>query len=924
MKHSFITGLLLLCSYCLFAQQEALIKGKIISSGTKREIAEVTVNIPELNLQAITDGSGDFVFSNVPFGNYHLIATTGFIHTDTIPLTVNEAIVDVETIEVSIDDAATSMESQQLPTIALEESAISSDDDGVSDQNISGALTASRDPFLAASSYTFGPLRYQLRGYKRDQMEVYLNGIMMNDVESGYASWNQWGGLNDIFRNQSVTFGLEPGEAGFGGLIGSSEIDATAASQRQQTRISYSASNRTYSNRVMVTHSTGMMRNGWAFSASASKRWSDDGYVPGTYYNAYSYYLGVSKQLNDKSSIHLTTFGAPTSRGKAAPVTKEAIALAGDNYYNPNWGMQDGEVRNSKVNNSFQPTTILSYQYKPNMKTSLNAAFAFQTGYNGNTSLDWYNNPDPRPDYYRYLPSYFLNDPNGPNYEQAEATREYLTADPNRMQIDWNRIYQNNMMNQRTVNGVTGRRSLVILGEDRDDVNRYSFTTNLLKNINEHITIRTGVAGMLQMTESYRKVDDLLGGDYFVNLNQFAERTYVGNVQFNQNDLNNPNSIVKVGDKYSYDYKSQFYKAYWWGQSSFVFNKVDMFLTAKVGTEGFMRDGQFKNGLFPTKSFGSSETFNFLTYAVKGGLTYKIDGRNYLYANGGVMTNAPSFDNTFISPRTRNDAISEPKTEMIKTVEAGYLLHSPNLTGRLSGFVTDMTGLTDIKRFYHDDYQTFVNYVMRNVDMRNLGGELALQAKISPSFSATAVATWMQAFYTNEPDVSIYRDDDTSSKVGTSKVYIKNYYVAAGPQSAYTLGLNYKSPKYWYANVNFNYMDRNYIDINPSRRTAEAVGLLADGVEKSAILAQEKLPGIFTMDVFAGISIKVNKYIHAASKNSFIYINAGVNNILNNQSINGGFEQLRFDYSTQDANRYPNKYFYGYGINYFLNISYKF
>jgi hypothetical protein len=337
-----------------------------------------------------------------------------------------------------------------------------------------------------------------------------------------------------------------------------------------------------------------------------------------------------------------------------------------------------------------------------------------------------------------------------------------------------------------------------------------------------------------------------------------------------------------------------------------------------------MRDGLFRNGLFPAGSYGSSETFNFLTYAIKGGLTYKIDGRNYLYANGGIMTNAPSFDNTFISPRTRNNAILEPKTEMIKTVEAGYLLHSPGLTGRLSGFATDMTGLTDIKRFYHDDYQTFVNYVMRNVDIRNIGGELALQAKLSPSFTATAVATWMQVFYTNQPNVSIYRDDDTSSKVGTSKVYIKDYYVAAGPQSAYTLGLNYKSPKYWYANLNFNYMDRNYIDINPSRRTAEAVGLLTDGAGKSAILAQEKLPGIFTMDVFAGISIKVNKYIHAASGNSFIYLNAGVNNILNNQAINGGFEQLRFDYSTQDANRYPNKYFYGYGTNYFVNISYKF
>jgi hypothetical protein len=926
MKHSFITGLLLLCPFCLFAQKEALIKGRVVVTSTQKGIAEVEVTIPELKLMKTTDGSGEFTFSNVPFGTYQVIVATSFIQSDTVKLSVKETVVDMGVISVTIDEAATSMQSQQMPTIALEESAVSADDEGVSDQSVSGVLTASRDPFLSAAAYTFGPLRYQLRGYKRDELEVYMNGVPMNDVESGSAFWGQWGGLNDVFRNQSVTFGLQPAETGFGGLTGVTQIEATAASQRQQTRVSYSASNRTYRNRVMVTHSTGLMSNGWAFSVSGSKRWSEEGYIPGTFYNGYSYYLGISKKLSEKSSLHLTTFGAPTSRGKAMPATQEAMDIAGSNFYNPNWGLQDGEVRNSRVNNSFQPTTILNYQFKSDNSTFWNVALAYQTGYNGNTSLDWYNAPDPRPDYYRNLPSYYLNDPAGANYEEADKQRTYLSADPNRMQVDWNGLYQTNMMNIETVNGVTGKRSLAIIGEDRDNVDRYTFTTNMQKNISEHVTIHTGIAGILQMAESYRKVDDLLGGDFFVNLNQFAERTYIGNAQFNQNDLNNPNAIVKEGDKYSYDFKSRFHKAYWWGQSTFTFNKVDLFLSARVGMEGFQRDGMFKNGLFQNESFGKSETFNFFTYGVKGGLTYKIDGRNYLYVNGGVMTNAPTFDNTFFSPRTRNSTIEDPKVEMIKTIEGGYLLRSPNLSGRLSAFATDNTNMVDIKRFYHEDYQTFVNYVMSNVNIRNMGAELALQAKISPSLSATAVATWMQVFYTDRPDVSIYRDNDTTSKIGTSKVYVKDYYVASGPQSAYTLGLNYRSPKYWYANVNFNYLDRNYIDINPSRRTADAIGLLDDSSpEKTSILAQEKLPSAFTVDVFAGISIKVNKYIKAASNNSFLYLNVGVNNVLNNKNIiTGGFEQLRFDYSTQNSNRFPPKYFYGYGANYFINISYKF
>src|SRR5690606_11319196 len=130
--------------------------------------------------------------------------------------------------------------SYQIPTIALEENAISADGEGISDQSISGVLTASRDPFLAAAAVTFGPLRYQIRSYNRDQLEVYMNGLLMNDIEMGSAFWGQWGGLNDVFRNQTVSFGLGIAEEGFGGLTGATQINATAANQRKQTRITYS------------------------------------------------------------------------------------------------------------------------------------------------------------------------------------------------------------------------------------------------------------------------------------------------------------------------------------------------------------------------------------------------------------------------------------------------------------------------------------------------------------------------------------------------------------------------------------------------------------------------------------------------------------------------------------------------------------
>src|SRR5690606_618478 len=128
--------------------------------------------------------------------------------------------------------------------------------------------------------------------------------------------------------------------------------------------------------------------------------------------------------------------------------------------------------------------------------------------------------------------------------------------------------------------------------------------------------------------------------------------------------------------------------------------------------------------------------------------------------------------------------IDNVQLEQYATVEGGYLLRSPMISGRLSGFVTESRNLTEVKRFYHEDYRTFVNYVMQNVNIRNLGAEMAVKAKLTNTLTANAVATWTQVFYTSRPDVSVYMDNDTTTRVAQNTVYLKDYYVASGPQSA--------------------------------------------------------------------------------------------------------------------------------------------
>lgn len=937
-----LSGLFLLVAapvMVVFAQEKktALVKGKLLNKATNEIANDVQLTIPYLKILSVSDGGGEFNFSQVPYGSHFLVIGGNTMKLDTIRFDVNASIIDLGILTVVPNDAATSVQSIDIPTIALEDNNVSASDDGVGSQNISGVLTASRDPFLNTTAFVFGPYRFQPRGYDRNQQEVQINGAPMNDIETGDAYWNQWGGLNDVFRGRSNSYGLQPSDYAYGGINGTTFFDASAASQRKQTRVTYSLTNRLYRNRLMVTHSSGLMKNGWAYSLSASRRWSKEGYVSGTFYDGYSYYAAVSKVIGNKHKFNLVTFGAPTRRGKSAPAVQEAYDLAGSNFYNPNWGYQNGEKRNAKVADFFQPTYLFNYEYTPNSRTRWNTAFGFQHGLNKNSTLDWYNAADPRPDYYRYLPSWqlenFKSTPDIAAQEYANAVSYWQSNDANR-QVNWDRLYEVNRNNYeiiRNVNGnpgdsAFGHRSLYVLSNDVDNLKKFIFNTNLQHAVSEHVTFFTGLSFVSQKTESYRQLADLLGGDFFVNYNQFADRTYKNN-SLSQNDLRNPNRIINVGDKYSYNYISRFNKVQWWGQGVFTFNKVDLFIAANFGSNSFSREGLFQNGLYADNSFGKSAIQRFAIYGLKGGITYKINGRNYLFINGSLNQDAPTNDNTFVSPRTRNQVVENPTAQKTNSLEGGYLLHAPRINGRLVGYVTDVKNATEIKRFYNDDpsYQTFVNYTLTNMNTRFTGIEFALDVKVSSSLNVTGVAAVGQAFYTNRPTVNVYRDNDTVTSASSRETFIQNYYLAVGPQSAYSLGLNYRSRRYWYASLSSNYFARNYVDVNPDRRsTAAAEGIVRNSPEWNNIINQQVNPTAFTLDLFFGKSFLLSKIVKSLPRNTFLYLNVGVNNLLDNQDIRtGGFEQLRYDFAGKNPNKFPPKYFYGFGRNFFVNLSIK-
>lgn len=898
-----------------FAQQ---IKGRVVNE-EKVPIAGIVVSLEGTNKQVTTNASGNFKFFNVKKGSYTIVSLDDQIKFEPISIKVDDDNINLGDVTAKESTAQATGTGDDIAVVSIEDLQQITDDNA---QSVSSVLSSSRDPFEEAAAFNLGTGRFRARGYNNEDTETFINGMAINDLDDGRLLFNSWGGLNDVTRAQTNVLSLRNNDFSFGGLRGATFIDMRASSQRVQTRLSYSNSNRSFAHRLMLTKSTGMQENGWAYSFSVSKRWANSGYIKGTHFDSYSYYAAVDRKFNDKHSLSFMVLGAPLRRGKTTAAVQEMYDIAGNNYYNANWGYQNGVVRNSREDRIDQPILSLRHDFNISKSTKLMTTIGYQFGKNGNTRLNFYRAADPRPDYYKRLPS-------AQDGEETKAqVYEYLANNEAARQVNWDAMYDANRNRLETFynvdgiegNTVTGKSSAYVLEEQRFDSKKINLNTVLNSTLSSNLSFSAGINLLNEYNHNFKVLDDLMGGDFFADFDNFAVRDFPGNTDALQNDLNRPNRLVKEGEIYGYDYNLNTSSYKTWAQLAVSGNKNDAFIAVQSDYVSFYREGHMKNGRFPESSFGKSDVNNFFTYAIKLGDTYKLDGRNYLYASAEYKTRAPFSRFAYTSARIRNEAVSGLTTEKITAAEVGYIFKWQKLRGRVTAYATQFDDQIENTSFFHDDLFTFVNYITSDISKRHSGIELGLNATLNPRISFEAALALGQYVYTNRPMAQITQDN--SSKVISSgkTVYIKNFYVPGTPQTAGTFGINYNSPKFWWLNFNINYFDKNYVDINPDRRTAEAVDLVdknEDPAKFYSIIDQEKLPAAFTLDMFAGKSWKIKKYLLAA--------NLSVGNLLNNQKfITSGFEQGRYDYNTKEVSKFPNKYWYGFGRNYSLNINLSF
>ncbi|MBQ2438469.1 MAG: carboxypeptidase-like regulatory domain-containing protein [Paludibacteraceae bacterium] len=650
MRKTFFAIILTFVTFVCVDAQTRLV-GRLISV-EEQAIEGATITLANQSISTTTNAEGQFSLTYLEaIDEEVIIEAYGYMSDILLVQLVENQTTDLGNITLQPD---LMVEMKEEVVLNLAEMDLN-DDEGKS-QSMASASSASQDVFNSTISYAWSNARYRGRGYEQIYEQNYIEGISFNSAERGQFNFSAMGGLNDATRYREVVEGIEANNFTFGSLGLSTNYLQSATNYAQGWKVGLAGTNRNYKGAARATYSSGLMENGWAFTAQLAWRYTP--YIDvkgqigeGIAYNSFGYFLTAEKQWGKDKRLSLITFGAPTRRGQSAAVTQETYDLTnqynktswGHNNYNPYWGYQDGKVRNSRIVETYDPTVIASFDWQIDEDNFLKAGVGYHYSMYSNSALTFYNAPDPRPDYYRNMPSflfdgqidkdgYFIGkDMNGKplgaitdggyikyplDYNgipvghsinldtYAKLTELWTSRDDDATQINWDALYAANYANNNNNPAGSAR---YIVERRHNDIQEGMINLNYRNTSVEHLTITAGLEAKGSQGIHYKTIDDLLGGKQWIDVDPFAERdikelaTNIGLTQADitnvkQNDLRNPNATIKENGRFGYDYRINMVNAKIWAQNEWNWNHIDLYYALQFSYSSMQRTTDMLNG----------------------------------------------------------------------------------------------------------------------------------------------------------------------------------------------------------------------------------------------------------------------------------------------------------------------------------------
>ena len=857
MKHFVSLMFALMLTVSVFAQTS--LKGRVIDEATHTPVVGAKVTLANQNISTTTNAAGEFSLLYLEAVDEEvIIEADGYVAAlELVALKENQA---NQLDEISLQqDIVAQTQDEILLNLTEEEM---SDDEGRSQAQASSS-SASTDVFNSMTSFAWSSARYRNRGYQSNVENYYIEGLNFNSAERGSFNYSAMGGLNDASRYKEVLNPLEATNFTFGGIGQSTNYLMGASRYAQGWKVGAAGTNRNYKARVNATYASGVMANGWSVIAQLAYRFSpyvdNKGIIgEGIKYYSLGYFLSAEK-IWDNARLKLITFGAPTERGQNAAVTQEVYDLTGSNNYNPYWGYQNGQVRNSRIVKSYDPTVLATYEYKIDEQQRFKVAAGYHYSMYSNSALNFYNAPDPRPDYYRNMPSFMwdgqianpyiekssnqLFDETGTHYPwglfvgkdlngnsfgsgfigddgnlvgPSVNKEQYNTLvnlwknrDNKTTQIDWDNIYAANY--SHNISDPDGS-AHYLLERRHNDIQEAAASFNYVNTQFDHLKMTLGVEGKFSQGIHYKTIDDLLGGNKWIDIDAFADRDIkelATNSGFTQNEITQlrENEIrtgyntdkTNVGDRFGYDYRINIGNAKVWFQNEWSFNEVDFYYALQLNYTSMQRSTNMLNGrawylTYRADNAGDANAWkyygratydlskqdqpytkrsgyrlygdqhHFLDPAFKLGATYKINGRNRLKVNALAETRAPYARDAYISQRVHDRVIENIYThdqaknladfyaasEKIVSADLSYEFNYPIVRGRVTGYFTQSWDGSELNGYYDDEARTFVNQAMTDINKRHMGIEAAAAVKMGTYFTLTGAANVGDYRYTSD------------------------------------------------------------------------------------------------------------------------------------------------------------------------------
>ena len=759
--------LLTFCALILttVAVAQSTISGKLMGSDMNAPLAGANVIEKGTTNGTMTDFDGVFTLKTQSSSGEIVISYVGYVK-KTIPFTGDQDLgtITLECSEVGLEEVQiiASIAVDRKTPVAVSTIKAAEIELKLGTQEFPEILKATPGVYATRAGGGYGDGRVNLRGFDSENIAVMINGVPVNDMENGNVYWSNWAGLGDVTSSLQVQRGLGASKVAVASVGGTINIITKTTDAVQGGNIMSSIGNDGYF-KYGLTYSTGLTDKGFAATVSASKI-SGNGYVDGTEFSGYNYFVSLSQQLNDAHRLSFTAFGAQQQHGQRfnrSTIEELQDTESGPQKANKDWGYKNGQVYHQSYNFYHKPQMSLNHLWNINDKSALSTAVYASFGSGG-----------------------------GRRDEGSKiGSADYRIGLTGLQPIDFDRIVEENK-----ANGVNG--SSDIISSSRNSHEWYGILSTYRNEINDKLTISGGLDGRSYVGSHWYQVDDLLGGQFFLD---------------NETDTYAYGKPLKVGDRYNKDYDGVVLRYGLFGQAEYQLTEAfNLFVAADVSNSSYKQKEYMNNTIVGSRE---SDFVDFAGYGIKGGGNYNLNSNNNVFVNVGYFSKAPFLDNVFLDEDNivpNADAVNEK----VFSAELGYGFRGEKLSANVNVYYTNWLDKSFGGSIGTGEDIFFYN--LQGIDALHQGVEVDFRYKATGNLTLTGMVSlgdWQW-----KSNVSADIRNQAGDIVDTVEVFADGIKVGDAAQTTFALGANYSFAAKTTFYVDYNFAGDNYASYDVTNR----------------------------------------------------------------------------------------------------------